>query len=164
MKPSLVYFPGHQVYDCGGSGRALAPILKPLPGTAGSFYVARTCTADGREANWQRFVTLAAIQVHARKLIVGETINPPGRVPATHSHKRDTWMPEVEVLPMEEVYHYRFHPGSLCDSARYTIPEAVSAWKRWRWLRRGTWFCPGYSRSCARLLPLLSLGFGRGGE
>ena len=104
----------------------LAPILKPLPGTAGFLFTSpRTCLRSRRsgEANWQRFVTLATIpECGARKLIVGETINPPGNWSSYPPHKHDTLVPEVEV-PMEEVYHYRFSPPGALRFSGYTIPR-----------------------------------------
>ncbi len=61
--------------------------------------------------NWQREVfDIVDASIDAEKLVVGETMNPPGNWSSYPPHKHD-----VDNLPeesdMEEVYFFRFHPA-----------------------------------------------------
>jgi 5-deoxy-glucuronate isomerase len=61
--------------------------------------------------NWSRTVTdIIGPNVPARRLIVGETYNPPGNWSSSPPHRHDNDNPPVE-SDMEEVYFYRFQPS-----------------------------------------------------
>ena len=74
-------------------------------------------------ANWKR--TVASVVDAARgasRLMVGETINPPGNWSSYPPHKHDTRTASGE-LPMEEVYYYLVHPtGGFGLQMLYTAP------------------------------------------
>jgi 5-deoxy-glucuronate isomerase len=60
--------------------------------------------------NWERTIrTLLGPGDEAARLIVGETINPPGNWSSYPPHKHDRQAPPEEVA-LEEVYYYRFDP------------------------------------------------------
>lgn len=60
--------------------------------------------------NWSRTVTdIIGQNVGARRLIVGETYNPPGNWSSAPPHRHDNDNPPVE-SEMEEVYFYRLQP------------------------------------------------------
>lgn len=60
--------------------------------------------------NWSRTIrTLLGPDDDAGRLIVGETINPPGNWSSYPPHKHDRQAPPEEVA-LEEVYFYRFEP------------------------------------------------------
>ena len=126
-KPSLVYFPPDTKFTiaAGPEGLSGAYIEAPARHRGVPFHVTPDLLTQQTvgEANWQRFVTLATIpECGARKLIIGETINPPGNWSSYPPHKHDTLVPEVEV-PMEEVYHYRFSPpGGFAIQRVYDPP------------------------------------------
>jgi 5-deoxy-glucuronate isomerase len=65
----------------------------------------------GKE-NWQRTVTMIAPpDFSSQKLILGETINPPGNWSGVPTHKHDTYIPGRESVH-EELYYFRANsPG-----------------------------------------------------
>jgi 5-deoxy-glucuronate isomerase len=73
--------------------------------------------------NWQRTViTSIGENVHADRLLVGETFNPPGNWSSAppHKHDRNT---ESEA-PLEEVYLYKLNPAQGFGLQRvYTAPD-----------------------------------------
>lgn len=75
----------------------------------------------GKE-NWQRSVaTSIGDNVKADRLLVGETINPPGNWSSSPPHKHDRR--EGNEVPMEEVYFYRMEPEQGFALQRvYTSP------------------------------------------
>lgn len=74
-------------------------------------------------ANWQRVVyNVVDAERGAGRLMVGETINPPGNWSSYPPHKHDTWAASGEV-PMEEVYFYLTRPaGGFGLQMLYTAP------------------------------------------
>jgi 5-deoxy-glucuronate isomerase len=76
-------------------------------------------------ANWSRTVyNVVDATRGAGRLMVGETINPPGCWSSYPPHKHDTRTPSGE-LPMEEVYYYRVRPaGGFGLQMLYTAPGA----------------------------------------
>jgi len=62
------------------------------------------------QANWRRDVyTTIGPQVQAGRLILGETINPPGNWSSYPPHKHDSFNPPSEA-PYEEVYAFQVKP------------------------------------------------------
>jgi 5-deoxy-glucuronate isomerase len=77
------------------------------------------------KANWFRDVySSIGENVAAAKLLVGETINPPGNWSSSPPHKHDTFSPPSEV-PMEEIYYFQVRPKQGFGFMRlYTNPTA----------------------------------------
>jgi 5-deoxy-glucuronate isomerase len=60
--------------------------------------------------NWSRSIrTILGPDSDAGRLVLGETINPPGNWSSYPPHKHDRQAPPTEVA-LEEVYYYRFKP------------------------------------------------------
>jgi 5-deoxy-glucuronate isomerase len=116
--------PGHSVYAPPGAG------LKLVAGSQGAV-VAVASAAPGEDpagpariigpddqsiatvgdGNWQRTVrTIIGPQDTASRLLVGETLNPPGNWSSYPPHKHDEHMPPDEVR-LEEVYLFRVEPS-----------------------------------------------------
>jgi 5-deoxy-glucuronate isomerase len=77
----------------------------------------------GQDA-WSRRVFSVVDQTVAGRLLIGETINPPGHWSSYPPHKHDADVPGREV-PMEEVYHYFARPpGGFGLQMVYTPPDA----------------------------------------
>jgi len=76
--------------------------------------------------NWQRsVVTSVGDNVLANRLIVGETLNPPGNWSSSPPHKHDQDLGEES--KMEEVYLYKFNPPQGFGLQRiYTSPDDPS--------------------------------------
>lgn len=76
-------------------------------------------------ANWYRTVyNVVDAAQGAERLMVGETINPPGHWSSYPPHKHDARTPSGE-LPMEEVYYYLVRPaGGFGLQMLYTAPGA----------------------------------------
>lgn len=74
--------------------------------------------------NWSRKVyTSVGDNVKAQRLIVGETINPPGNWSSSPPHKHDE--KSLHEAPLEEVYFYKVRPVQGFGLQRiYTTPEA----------------------------------------
>lgn len=72
--------------------------------------------------NWTRRVSSVVDERIASRLLVGETINPPGNWSSYPPHKHDTTVPDGE-LAMEEVYHFFVTPpGGFGLQMVYTAP------------------------------------------
>jgi len=73
--------------------------------------------------NWSRRVYLSVgDNVKAQRLLVGETINPPGNWSSSPPHKHD--VKSVGEVPLEEVYFYRVRPRQGYGLQRvYTSPD-----------------------------------------
>jgi 5-deoxy-glucuronate isomerase len=74
--------------------------------------------------NWQRtVVTSIGENVHAERLLVGETTNPPGNWSSAPPHKHDSY--DNGEVPMEEVYVFKLNPAQGFGIQRvYTPPDA----------------------------------------
>ncbi|MDR7404492.1 MAG: 5-deoxy-glucuronate isomerase [Armatimonadota bacterium] len=78
----------------------------------------------GRD-NWTRQVRTILDLPASQRLLVGETVNPPGNWSSYPPHKHDRDAPTE--LPMEEVYYYRLRPPQGFALQRvYTAPEDPS--------------------------------------
>jgi 5-deoxy-glucuronate isomerase len=65
---------------------------------------------DAGAGNWSRSIrTILGPDDDAGRLVLGETINPPGNWSSYPPHKHDRHAPPEEVA-LEEVYYYRFKP------------------------------------------------------
>lgn len=67
-------------------------------------------TCPGKD-NWQRYVrTSIGNNLPAKKIIFGETVNPPGNWSSYPPHKHDAFVPPNEV-PLEEIYYFQVNPS-----------------------------------------------------
>jgi len=113
-KPTMVYLPREMKYEVTAEtsnldiGVSLAPsdvnwspvLVKPVDVTERSVGV----------WNWQRKIYSAiGDNVKARRLIVGETLNPPGNWSSSPPHKHDAR--GINEAPYEEVYFFRVKPS-----------------------------------------------------
>lgn len=72
--------------------------------------------------NWRRKIRLAVVDnVRASKLLVGETLNPPGNWSSFPPHKHDSEGPNE--VPLEEVYFFKFKPNQGFGLQRIYTPQ-----------------------------------------
>lgn len=95
--------------------RAELAIVGAPAGEGGPFVARLVRPADQRIAevgagNWQRHVrTILGPDDHAGRLLIGETVNPPGNWSSYPPHKHDLERPPIEVR-LEEVYLFKVDP------------------------------------------------------
>jgi 5-deoxy-glucuronate isomerase len=114
--PSALYLPPHTAYQVTAhtSRLEMAITLAAVNGDAGGSAVAirpesLTPRLVGRD-NWARTVTMIAPpDFAAQRLILGETLNPPGNWSGVPAHKHDTFRPQAESVH-EELYYFRVDP------------------------------------------------------
>lgn len=126
-KPAMVYMPRNAEYSIAAeaasleAGICLAPTESDYPPV---LVRPRDVTEKSVGAwNWSRKVyTSIGDNVRAERLIVGETINPPGNWSSSPPHKHDE--KSREEAPLEEVYFYKLRPPQGFGLQRiYTAPE-----------------------------------------
>jgi 5-deoxy-glucuronate isomerase len=125
--------PGHTVYAppgtplrlraTGGPAQiviASAPLGDGTPGQARIIGPGDQDVAERGEGNWSRTVrTILGPDDDAGRLLLGETINPPGNWSSYPPHKHDTHEPPREVR-LEEVYLFKVDPeGGFGIQLRY---------------------------------------------
>jgi 5-deoxy-glucuronate isomerase len=125
--------PGHTVYAppgtslrfeaTGGPAQiviASAPLGEGRPGMARIIGPGDQQVAERGEGNWARTVrTILGPDDDAGRLLLGETINPPGNWSSYPPHKHDTHEPPREVK-LEEVYLFKLDPaGGFGIQLRY---------------------------------------------
>jgi 5-deoxy-glucuronate isomerase len=72
--------------------------------------------------NWRRKIRLVVVDnVKACKLLVGETLNPPGNWSSVPPHKHDSEGPNE--IPLEEVYFFKFKPIQGFGIQRIYTPQ-----------------------------------------
>lgn len=78
--------------------------------------------AEVGEGNWSRTVrTILGPEHHAQRLLLGETINPPGNWSSYPPHRHDRHNPPEEV-DLEEVYLFKVNPaGGFGIQIRYEL-------------------------------------------
>jgi 5-deoxy-glucuronate isomerase len=112
-KPTAVYLPPNSDYAIEGQVEMTITQSKAAQGGEPWLISPDTLTPAqvGRD-NWQRQVTMIAKpDFPSQKLILGETVNPPGNWSGVPTHKHDTVRPGVESLH-EELYYFRVdRPG-----------------------------------------------------
>src|SRR6266536_3402832 len=108
-----------------GGPASLAIASAPLDGAAAPADARIITPADQRiaevgEGNWQRTVrTMLGPEHPAGRLLLGETINPPGNWSSYPPHKHDRHTPPEEVR-LEEVYLFKVDPaGGFGVQIRY---------------------------------------------
>jgi 5-deoxy-glucuronate isomerase len=112
-----IYVPPHEDLEVVASTDALlavatAPIGSGTPGRARIIRPADQPIRTAGTGNWTRTIrTILGPDDDAARLILGETINPPGNWSSYPPHKHDRQAPPDEVA-LEEVYLYRFQPAA----------------------------------------------------
>ena len=87
----------------------VAPVADLLAGRA-RLIGSTCCACTAGTGNWSRTIrTILGPDDDAGRLLVGETINPPGNWSSYPPHKHDRHAPPDEVA-LEELYYYRFKP------------------------------------------------------
>jgi 5-deoxy-glucuronate isomerase len=89
---------------------AAAPLDGRTPGAARLITASEQRVAVAGIGNWSRSIrTVLGPTDEAGRLIVGETVDPPGNWSSHPPHKHDRQQPPKEVA-LEEVYFYRLKP------------------------------------------------------
>ncbi len=113
--PSAVYLPPRAGARVTAMGAPLEAAVVRAPSASRASAAPLTPSMlerrDVGAANWRRAVyNVVDAARGAERLMVGETINPPGHWSSYPPHKHDTRTPSGE-LPMEEVYYYLVRPA-----------------------------------------------------
>jgi 5-deoxy-glucuronate isomerase len=111
-----IYVPPHEKLQIVASADAVlavatAPAGNGSPGQARIIRPADQHVRTAGAGNWARTIrTILGPEDDAARLLLGETINPPGNWSSYPPHKHDRQAPPREVA-LEEVYLYRFEPS-----------------------------------------------------
>ena len=114
-EPTMVYLPKEVNYTIIPRSYPLDILVCTAPSTRDSDPTVVkpkdvVVTSTGK-ANWRRDVQLAVgANVPAQRLIVGETLNPPGNWSGSPPHRHDTYNPPFQV-PLEEIYLFLVEPS-----------------------------------------------------
>ena len=122
-RSSVFASPGHTIYAPPGTGLRLVATrpaqlaIATAPGSGGGPQEARIIGPDDQRigeagrGNWHREIrTILGPEHAASRLLLGETINPPGNWSSYPPHKHDREAPPEEVR-LQEVYYYEFDPA-----------------------------------------------------
>ena len=108
-RATAVYLPPHTAYTIESEHVEIAITLAKAENGGGPIVISPqdvSPTVVG-QGNWQRTVTMIAPpDFPSQKLILGETINPPGNWSGVPAHKHDSYQPAVESVH-EELYYFR---------------------------------------------------------
>ena len=89
---------------------AAAPLAGRPAGVARLIAASEHDVRTAGTGNWSRTIrTILGSDQDAGRLVLGETVNPPGNWSSYPPHKHDRQAPPEEVA-LEEVYYYRFNP------------------------------------------------------
>ena len=89
---------------------AAAPLADRPPGPARLITPSEQSVRTAGTGNWSRTIrTILGPDDDAGRLVLGETLNPPGNWSSYPPHKHDRDAPPEEVA-LEEIYYYRFKP------------------------------------------------------
>lgn len=126
-KPTMVYIPKEARVSLFAESEVLEGALISAPARE-RYTPLLVCPEETQtrlvgKDNWQRtVVTAIGDNVKADRLLVGETVNPPGNWSSSPPHKHDRHGPAE--IPMEEVYLYRLNPAQGFGLQRvYTAPD-----------------------------------------
>lgn len=126
--PSMVYVPPGHDYSVESAGEAVIAVFSAPAEADGARPVLvsheQTMVKEIGRDNWSRRVmTSIGDNVPARRLIIGETLNPPGNWSSAPPHKHDQHRPPQEAV-MEEVYYFQLKPSQGFGFMRvYTAPD-----------------------------------------
>jgi len=126
-KPTMVYLPRRSKYRVIAESSMLEMGISKAPSES-DYPPALVKPEDVTEklvgaGNWSRKVyTSIGDNVRAQRLIVGETLNPPGNWSSWPPHKHD--IKSLSEVPLEEVYFFKIKPSQGFGLQRiYTSPE-----------------------------------------
>jgi 5-deoxy-glucuronate isomerase len=126
--PAMLYIPPGCEYSIKCESDEMNAIVFSAPAAAGrgGAVLVPPEQAEVQEVgrdNWSRCVmTGVGNSVPAQRLIVGETLNPPGHWSSSPPHKHDSAQSPAEAV-MEEVYHFQLQPRQGFGFIRvYTAP------------------------------------------
>lgn len=129
--PVMFYIPPGTDYTVESTDAVITSFTAPASGVA-----QKACVIPKSEAtlnkvgknNWFRNVySSIGENIAAQRLLVGETLNPPGNWSSSPPHKHDQFSPPSEV-PMEEIYYFQVRPKQGFGFMRlYTKPDAEGA-------------------------------------
>lgn len=127
--PSMAYIPSGHDYtiECASGEAVLGLFSAPAPQDGYKPVLVsaeQTIVKDIGRDNWSRKVmTSIGDNVAARRLILGETLNPPGNWSSAPPHKHDMNRPPQEGV-MEEVYYFQAKPRQGFGFMRvYSAPD-----------------------------------------
>jgi 5-deoxy-glucuronate isomerase len=125
--PEMVYLPPDCRFTIRAKGGAKLGIFAApsTPRTAPAYVPAEEALRiTVGKGNWTRnVVTSIGNNIAAERLIVGETLNPPGNWSSAPPHKHDRHSGDAEV-PMEEIYYFHIDPPQGFAMMRlYTAPD-----------------------------------------
>lgn len=112
---TAIYLPPRTSYRLSASGGAVEAAIFTAPAESAEGQAVVVGPEDAVVAtvgkdNWTReVVTMVGDNVPAAKLLVGETINPPGNWSSSPPHKHDTFNPPNEAV-LEEIYFFQVDP------------------------------------------------------
>lgn len=114
QSPTLVYVPPESSYQVAAASSEVDILISRAPTTVVGQPVLMCPEEVGMRpvgaANWRRRVNLGFMEEGpTQRLMVGETINPPGNWSSYPPHKHDTDNPPQEIT-LEEVYFYLIQP------------------------------------------------------
>ena len=126
--PEMIYIPAGSEFSIKANGTARVGVFT-APARVNKESSPAYVTGDKAakltvgKSNWTRdVVTSIGNNVQAEKLIVGETLNPPGNWSSAPPHKHDVKTAENEA-PMEEIYYFQIDPPQGFGMMRvYTAP------------------------------------------
>ncbi len=130
--PSAVYLPpGTSAHLAASGGGFFGAVVWGASASRAPFRAIGPGDVERRDVgagNWRRVVyNVVDAARGAERLLVGETVNPPGNWSSYPPHKHDTRSASGE-LPMEEVYFYLVQPeGGFGLQMLYTPPGAADA-------------------------------------
>lgn len=111
-RPTAVYLSSHTEYTIQAKHVEIAITLAPAETRQDPIVIGLESLSPnlvGKD-NWQRTVTMIAPpDFPSQRLILGETVNPPGNWSGVPTHKHDTILPGEESLH-EELYYFRADP------------------------------------------------------
>jgi len=126
--PAMLYIPPGCGYSIQCESDEMSAIVFSAPAAAGRSRAAlvgpdQVETQEVGRDNWSRSVmTGVGNNVAAQRLIVGETLNPPGHWSSSPPHKHDAAQSPAEAV-MEEVYYFQLEPRQGFGVIRvYTAP------------------------------------------
>ena len=124
--PVMFYIPPGTAYTMESDNAVVALFSAPASDVKQAAVVIQkndaTLNKVGKD-NWFRNVySSIGENVAAQRLLVGETLNPPGNWSSSPPHKHDAYSPPSEV-PMEEIYYFQVHPKQGFGFMRLYTPS-----------------------------------------
>ncbi len=150
--PVMFYIPPATAYTIASQNAVVTLFSAPAAGVTQPPVVIQKGDAANNKVgknNWFRNVySSIGENVAAMRLLVGETLNPPGNWSSSPPHKHDQFSPPATSsqsaldspaeVPMEEIYYFQVHPKQGFGFMRlYTKPSAENAFDETMLIRDG---------------------------